>query len=31
MGYSRAWGSFPSGLVGLIIVVLLILLFFNRL
>jgi hypothetical protein len=29
--YSRAWGSFPSGLVGLIIVVLLILLFFNRL
>jgi hypothetical protein len=29
--YSRTWGKFPSGLVGLIVVVLLILLFFNRL
>jgi hypothetical protein len=29
--YSRAWGPFPSGLVGLIIVLMLALLFFNLL
>ncbi|MHA1518468.1 MAG: DUF3309 family protein [Alphaproteobacteria bacterium] len=29
--YSRGWGRFPSGLVGLIVVVLLILLYLNRL
>ena len=28
--YSRAWGSFPAGLVGLIIVLLLVLMFFNK-
>jgi hypothetical protein len=27
--YSRAWGVFPSGLVGLIVVLLIILMFFN--
>jgi hypothetical protein len=27
--YSRAWGAFPSGLVGLIVVALIILMFFN--
>ena len=29
--YNRAWGPFPSGLVGLIIVLMLALLFFNLL
>jgi len=28
--YSRAWGAFPSGLVGLIVVLLLALMFFNK-
>jgi hypothetical protein len=27
--YSRNWGPFPSGLVGLIVVLLLVLMFFN--
>jgi Protein of unknown function (DUF3309) len=27
--YSRAWGPFPSGLVGLIVVLLIVLMFFN--
>jgi hypothetical protein len=28
--YSRAWGAFPSGLVGLIILLLLLLMFFGK-
>ncbi len=28
--YSRAWGAFPAGLVGLIIVLLLVLMFFDK-
>ena len=28
--YSRAWGPFPSGLIGLIVVFLLLLMFFNK-
>lgn len=28
--YSRAWGLFPSGLVGLILALLLILMFFHK-
>jgi uncharacterized protein DUF3309 len=27
--YSRAWGPFPSGLVGLIVILLLVLMFLN--
>lgn len=27
--YSRAWGPFPSGLVGLIVIVLIVLMFLN--
>jgi len=28
--YSRSWGPFPSGLVGLTIVLLIVLMFFNK-
>ncbi len=28
--YSRAWGPFPSGLVGLIVALMLLLMFFNK-
>jgi len=28
--YSRAWGAFPSGLVGVIILMLLLLMFFDK-
>lgn len=28
--YSRSWGAFPSGLVGLIVVLLIVLMYFNK-